>query len=64
MSIKSKLFYSALELLLKWVMKKKGGHSGSHFGGYGQQRHDEHAPFGSKKQYGKKPYYKKKGWFD
>lgn len=50
MSIKSKLFYTALELLLKWVMKKKGGHPSQHFDGH--------------KYYGKKPYYKKKSWFD
>ncbi|QZA77425.1 hypothetical protein K4H28_14235 [Deefgea tanakiae] len=25
MSMKQKIFYSALEMLLKWVMKKKGG---------------------------------------
>ena len=47
MSMKQKLFYSALEMLLKWVMKKKGGSQ------YQGQSH-----------YGKKPYYKKKRWFD
>ncbi|WP_288842356.1 hypothetical protein [uncultured Deefgea sp.] len=46
MSMKQKLFYGALSLLLKWVMKKKGG------------SHQGHSP------YGKKPYYKKKRWFD
>ncbi|WP_203564033.1 hypothetical protein [Deefgea sp. CFH1-16] len=46
MSMKQKLFYGALTLLLKWVMKKKGG------------SHQGQTP------YGKKPYYKKKRWFD
>ncbi|QZA81374.1 hypothetical protein [Deefgea piscis] len=47
MSMKQKLIYGALEMLLKWVMKKK---TGGHYQG--------------QSPYGKKPYYKKKRWFD
>jgi hypothetical protein len=45
MSMKQKLFYGALGLLLKWVMKKKGG---THYQG---QSHYGKKPYYKKKRW-------------
>ncbi|QLG88970.1 hypothetical protein HQ393_12385 [Chitinibacter bivalviorum] len=58
MSMKKKLFYSLLEMLLKWVMAKKGGSQ------YGAAPHNTQFGYGKKPYQHKKPYYKKSRWFD